>query len=125
MSPFNPCIQYSVCSEVEFRAAAPSRLKKPKECGCVYRLMAAQRVLLRPHLTHPPQALTMASASQQQRGRDRALSALDGDIQTLNIAKDSCGIPPAQAAFGSTGALLTTIRVRFPHATINFQLTSI
>ena len=56
----------------------------------------------------------MASASQRQKGRDRALSALDIVIQGLNLAKDTCGIPPAQAAFGSVSALLTMIRVLSP-----------
>ena len=54
----------------------------------------------------------MASTSQREKGRDRALSALDAVIQVLTIAKDSCGIPPAQAVFGIASALLTMIRVR-------------
>jgi hypothetical protein len=55
----------------------------------------------------------MASTSQQPR--DRVLPALDVFIQVLNIAKDSCGIPPAQVAFGSASTLLTVIRVRPPY----------
>lgn len=54
----------------------------------------------------------MASTSQGQNGRDGVLSTLDTDIQILNHAKDTCGIPPVQDAFDSTGSLLTTIRVR-------------
>jgi hypothetical protein len=56
----------------------------------------------------------MTSTSQRPKGRDRVLSALDIVIQGLDIAKDSCGIPPAQAAFGVVSALLTMIKVHFP-----------
>ena len=45
-------------------------------------------------------------------GRDGALSALDALILVLNLAKDVCGIPPAQIALGSAAALLAMIRVR-------------
>jgi hypothetical protein len=54
----------------------------------------------------------MSSTSQRQTGRDRVLPTLDVFIQVLDIAKDTCGIPPAQIAFGSASVLLTTIRVR-------------
>ena len=54
----------------------------------------------------------MASTSQRQKGRDRALSALDAVIQVLSLAKDSCGIPPAQAVFGVASIILAMIRVR-------------
>ena len=60
----------------------------------------------------PASTISMAS-SQQQKGRDGVLSALDVLIQALNLAKDSCGIPPAQVALGSAAILLTMIRVRF------------
>ena len=60
----------------------------------------------------PPSISTMAS-SQQPKERDGVLSALDVLIQALNLAKDSCGIPPAQIALGSAAVLLTMIRVRF------------
>jgi hypothetical protein len=55
----------------------------------------------------------MASSQQQPKGRDGVLSTLDVFIQSLNLAKDTCGIPPAQVAFGTAGILLTMIRVRF------------
>ena len=65
--------------------------------------------------THSPHIYyEMASTSQQPKGCDGVLSALDLFIQALNLAKDTCGIPPAQVAFGSASALLTMIRVRFP-----------
>ena len=50
--------------------------------------------------------------SSTSKDHDGALSTLDGFIQALTIAKDACGILPAQAAFGAACALLTTIRVR-------------
>jgi hypothetical protein len=53
------------------------------------------------------------ASSQPPKGRDGVLSALDVLIQALNLAKDTCGIPPAQIAFGSASALLTMIRARF------------
>ena len=49
----------------------------------------------------------------QEKGRDVVLPTLDVFIQALNIAKDACGIPPAQIALGSASTLLTTIRVHF------------
>ena len=52
------------------------------------------------------------ASSQQPKGRDGILSTLDVFIQALNLAKDTCGIPPAQVAFGSASVLLTLIRVR-------------
>jgi hypothetical protein len=55
----------------------------------------------------------MTSTSQRQKGRDRVLPTLDVLIQVLNTAKDVCGIPPAQVAFGSASVLLTMIRVHF------------
>jgi hypothetical protein len=54
----------------------------------------------------------MASTTQQPK--DGVLPTLDVFIQVLSIAKDTCGIPPAQVAFGSASALLTMIRVRLP-----------
>jgi hypothetical protein len=63
--------------------------------------------------SHPPPTSTMASASQRQNGCDVVLPTLDVFIQALNIAKDACGIPPAQIALGSASTLLTVIRVSF------------
>jgi hypothetical protein len=61
-------------------------------------------------LSHQPPASTMAS-SQQSKGRDVVLPTLDVCIQVLTIAKDVCGVPPAQVAFGAASSLLTMIRV--------------
>ena len=54
----------------------------------------------------------MASTSHQEKGRDVALPTLDVFIQALNVAKDTCGIPPAQIALGTASTLLTMVRVR-------------
>jgi hypothetical protein len=62
----------------------------------------------------PPRVSTMASTSQQPKGRDGALSTIDALVQVLTLAKDTCRIPPAQVAFGSAVALLTMIRVCIP-----------
>ena len=56
----------------------------------------------------------MASTAHQEKGRDLVTPTLDVFIQALNIAKDACGIPPAQIALGSACTLLTMIRVDFP-----------
>ena len=54
------------------------------------------------------------ASSQRPKGRDGVLSTLDVLIQGLDLAKNVCGIPPAQVAFSSASALLTMVRVRFP-----------
>jgi hypothetical protein len=57
----------------------------------------------------------MASTSQTQKGRDGVRSMLSAAIKIISVAKLAChGIPPAQAAFGIAGDLLTMIRVCFP-----------
>ena len=53
------------------------------------------------------------ASQQRQKGRDGVLTTLDLFIRVLNTAKEACGIPPAQIAFGSASLLLTMIRVRF------------
>ena len=67
----------------------------------------------------------MASTSQQQKGRDRVLPTLDVFVQVLSIAKDTCGIPPAQIAFGSASVLLSMIRARFPLLSNDALLTHV
>jgi hypothetical protein len=48
---------------------------------------------------------------------------LNAAIELLNLAKDTCGIPPAQVAFGSVSILLAMIRVRsFYSAAMDFLL---
>ena len=53
----------------------------------------------------------MDSKTQQQKGRDDALSKLNEAIEDLNRAKEVSNITPAKAVFGSTSDLLPTIRV--------------
>ena len=67
----------------------------------------------------------MSSKPKQKKGRDVALSTLDGVIQALGVAKDVCGVPPAQIALGSACVLLTTIKVRsLPHSSMaDFKFT--
>ena len=63
----------------------------------------------------------MTSTSHQHKGRDVVLPALDVFIPVLTIAKDACGIPPAQIALGSASALLTMIRVRPPYSSADLN----
>jgi hypothetical protein len=63
----------------------------------------------------------MASKSKQSEGRDRILSVLDALILALGLARDACGVPPAQIAFGSARILLTMIRVRAPGQFCNYK----
>jgi hypothetical protein len=54
------------------------------------------------------------ASTQPTKGRDVILPTLDVFIQALNIAKDACGIPPAQIVLGSASTLLTMIQVSIP-----------
>ena len=65
----------------------------------------------------------MVSTSQQVKGRDGALSTLDLIIQGLSLAKDTCGIPPAQIALGSAVILLAMIRVHLSLRRVDEILT--
>ena len=56
----------------------------------------------------------MDANSKRQKRKENALSLLDVAIGALNLARDVCCIPPAQAVFGSVSILLTMIRVRSP-----------
>ena len=60
-----------------------------------------------------PPTSTMDSTPLHQKARDRVPPTLDVFIQVLSIAKDTCGVAPAQIAFGSASVLLTMIRARF------------
>lgn len=57
--------------------------------------------------------MASTSTSQRPKGHNGALSTLDVLIQVLTLAKDICGIPPAQDVFGSAVTLLAMIRVIF------------
>ena len=63
------------------------------------------------HSSQLPLIPTVASVPWRPKGRDAVLSTLDIIIQGSNLAKDTCGTPPAQVVFGSVGVLLTIIRV--------------
>jgi hypothetical protein len=53
------------------------------------------------------------ASPRSPKERDGVLATLDVFVQALNLAKDTCGVPPAQIAFGAASALLSMIRVRF------------
>ena len=54
----------------------------------------------------------MTPESQQPKKRHgNTLSRLGMAINALNLAKDVCSFPPAQAAFAAAGFLLATIKV--------------
>jgi hypothetical protein len=86
---------------------------------------ASARVQPAIHVLSSLSPRTMASTSQPSKGRDAVLPTLDVFIQALNIAKDACGVPPAQIALGSAGTLLTMIRVSFPLLREDAPLTQV
>ena len=53
----------------------------------------------------------MDPKSQRPKGRNDALSKLNEAIEDLTRAKEASSISPAKTVFGSTSALLPTIRV--------------
>ena len=55
----------------------------------------------------------MDPTPQRSKGRDDALSKLNEAIGDLNRAKEASSITSAKTVFGSTSALLPTIRVGF------------
>jgi hypothetical protein len=67
---------------------------------------------------HTTRALTPTTSFNdgfipEPKGRDVVLPTLDVFIQVLTIAKDACGVPPAQVAFSAASSLLTMIRACF------------
>jgi len=58
-----------------------------------------------------PWVSTMTTKSQRPKGRDGALSSLDGAIQAVDLAKEDSRTTQAKVAFGSVGALLAIIKV--------------
>ena len=66
----------------------------------------------------------MEVKSQQPKGREGAISALNETIEALYLAKGLSSIAPAKAVFGSINTLLTLIRVcSCPPATIFSRFT--
>ena len=53
----------------------------------------------------------MVPKPQRQKGRDDDLAKLNEAIEDLNRAEEVSSIAPAKVVFGSTSALLPTIRV--------------
>jgi len=53
----------------------------------------------------------MDAGTQQPRGREGAISALNAAIEALNLMKEVASVTPAKAAFGSVSVLLTMIKV--------------
>ena len=56
----------------------------------------------------------MPPKSQRRKGPKGVHSRLGTAIRHLNHAKDTCGIPQAQGAFGSVSGLLSVAGVRSP-----------
>ena len=55
----------------------------------------------------------MEPESQQPKGRDATILALNGAAEAMNLAEKISSITPAKTAFGSVGTLVTLIRVCF------------
>jgi len=55
----------------------------------------------------------MAAKPQRPKGRDGALSSLNGAIQIVNLVKEDSRIAQAKAALASVGVLLAIIIVGF------------
>lgn len=55
----------------------------------------------------------MESESKKPKGRNAAISALNGAIEAVNLAEKISTIVPAKTVFGSVGTLLMLIRVCF------------
>ena len=61
----------------------------------------------------------METKSQRPKGPGGTISSLNAAIDTLEVAKGTLGLKPAEDAIGSASALLTTIRVRLLPAQVN------
>jgi len=55
----------------------------------------------------------MKVESQQPKGREGAISALNAAIEALNRAKEVSSITPAKGTFSSVSVILALIRVSF------------
>jgi len=64
-------------------------------------------------LSWPSPVSTMDEKSPRPKRRENTLSLLTVAIEAMNLAKEVSSATPAKAVFGSVGALLTMIRVRF------------
>lgn len=55
----------------------------------------------------------MEAGSQQLKGQEDPIPALNAATEALNLAENLAGIAPAKVVFGSVSTLLVMIRVRF------------
>jgi len=55
----------------------------------------------------------MEVESQQPKGREGAISALDTVIEALDLAREVSSIVPVEAVFGSASVTLVMIRLSF------------
>ena len=55
----------------------------------------------------------MEAKSQQPKGREGAISALNAAIEALSVAEKTSSVAPAKDVFGSATILLTLIKVCF------------
>ena len=55
----------------------------------------------------------MEAGSQQPKGQESAISALNTAIKALSVAEKTSSVAPAKPVFRSVTILLTLIRVRF------------
>ena len=92
--------KYNLISSLEYRV---TEVSVGNPCGMGFSSPQGHHT----HFSQLPRISTMPLISKR-----RVLATLDADIQVLYRAKDVCDIPPAQAAFDSSGELLTAIRVR-------------
>ena len=63
----------------------------------------------------------MDARLQQPKRQDNALSLLNAIIEVSNLAKELSSPTPAKAIFGSVGAILTMIRVRFSSPAVYYS----
>ena len=56
----------------------------------------------------------METESQQPKEQEGVISALNGFIEVVNLAKEISSNTPAKAVFGSVSIILAMIRVSFP-----------
>ena len=62
-------------------------------------------------LSQPPQVSTMQAKSQQPKGREGHISALNAAIEALNLVGELASITPAKVVCGSVCVILTMIKV--------------
>ena len=56
----------------------------------------------------------MKADSSQPKEREGIISALNGAIEAMNLAKEVSSVTPAKAVFGSVSFILTMTKVSLP-----------